>query len=161
MVDQLMIDNWQGRVKEKDTILHLGDLIMGRNSDYFDWLAELPGQKFLVMGNHDNRKPEWYKKHRFTVIEPFSLTYNGVEVSFSHYPIRTLRRAQISVFGHCHNNPVNFLTSSHINMSVELRHFCPQDVKYLINKIIQSFGRSGDENFGPIKKKKNKGAIHS
>jgi calcineurin-like phosphoesterase family protein len=56
----MMVKRWQHAVREKDTILHLGDLFFGGREGYDRFLHDvspnLLGKKFLILGNHDKRK---------------------------------------------------------------------------------------------------------
>lgn len=55
----LMVDNWNSKVKPKDKILHLGDVYF---KDGISYLKKLNGEKILVIGNNDVKKIERLKK---------------------------------------------------------------------------------------------------
>lgn len=136
-VDRLMVDNWNGTVGPRDTILHLGDLIFTKGEDA-PILRELNGNKFIILGNHDRKRKSWYEEHGFTVIKPFNMDYAGWSVAFDHYPIhpKKMYPRTISVFGHVHSNPTEGLTKTHLNMSVEVWHYCPQPTRVMLDKVI-------------------------
>ncbi len=50
-------DDWLSKVKQEDTVILAGDTSWGINLDEADadikWIAELPGRKILLKGNHD------------------------------------------------------------------------------------------------------------
>lgn len=105
----IMLSNWVDRVREFDRILHLGDVFMGKQGNPERWakvLARMPGEKFLVKGNHDRADNLLYDIAGFTVVEPF---IEG-NVAFTHEPIGTLFSPggfpadawTINVHGHIH-----------------------------------------------------------
>jgi calcineurin-like phosphoesterase family protein len=63
---EILVKNWGMRVEEGDTVIHLGDVGIGRKSDIESILRELPGRKILVRGNHDREKSNrWWMNHGF------------------------------------------------------------------------------------------------
>ena len=50
---EILIKNWNNVVKPEDTIIHLGDVQIGKKSDWI--IPQLPGRKILVRGNHDRQ----------------------------------------------------------------------------------------------------------
>jgi calcineurin-like phosphoesterase family protein len=80
----IMLSEWIKRVQDGDQILHLGDVWMRASA--WRWatiISRLPGEKFLILGNHDNATRAWYEKAGFTIIEPF--IQDGI--AFTHRPI--------------------------------------------------------------------------
>lgn len=138
----IMVSEWIRRVGEDDQILHLGDVTMGKRGNADRWLdviGRLPGEKFLILGNHDDPEALDYGRGGFTVIPEF--VHKGV--AFSHRPVA--RRTDPATFsyllgegwhtnihGHVHNN---VWTSEHdgaplsarryINVSVEKTGLAP------------------------------------
>jgi calcineurin-like phosphoesterase family protein len=102
----MMVKRWQKAVPEKDTILHIGDLFFGGLDGYDRFLHEitpkLPGNKFLILGNHDKRKFD-YEALGFEVIRPFDARYRGYTVSFSHYP-KLIEGKAFHIHGHIHDH---------------------------------------------------------
>lgn len=60
--DELIINNWNKTVKNKDVVYILGDITM-ETPDYYCYLDELKGRKKVILGNHDLAKdvPELLK----------------------------------------------------------------------------------------------------
>lgn len=97
-----VIKNWCYLVAEQDMVIHLGDVILGRNSDLKDILESLPGRKVLVRGNHDHESGDWYMRNGF-VYACQGILYGGVW--FSHAPALTLPTgAKLNVHGHLHDS---------------------------------------------------------
>jgi calcineurin-like phosphoesterase family protein len=63
----LLIKAWKRTVRPEDTVLHLGDVIIGNKKLVKDILAELPGKKILAArGNHDRKfSCQWWMEHGF------------------------------------------------------------------------------------------------
>jgi calcineurin-like phosphoesterase family protein len=142
--EKLMIANWRRRVKKHDTILHLGDLMMGGNEYYNEFWCNvaplLTGKKYIILGNHDKRSYD-YEALGFTVIKPFSIKYRKHTVSFDHYPklLNDEDNKTLHVHGHIHNhaysrNEIN--RWGNINVSVEVTNYQPRLISRLLNKEI-------------------------
>ena len=58
---ELLIKNWHGTVKPEDMVIHLGDVQIGKKSDWI--MPSLPGRKVLIRGNHDRQwsNTRWMK----------------------------------------------------------------------------------------------------
>lgn len=137
-VDNLIYFNWRGLVKPNDRILHLGDVCKWDQGEPIPELKELPGRKFLVKGNHDIYKDEWYEQHGFEIIPPVVFLHQHPKgemlVHMDHYPKKPLNKGEVSVHGHEHNNP-SYSTPSHMNVSVELTHFAPLPLSAVLEKL--------------------------
>jgi calcineurin-like phosphoesterase family protein len=134
----LMVKRWQRAIKPGDRILHLGDLCHQDGYDEFreKVVPELPGRKYIVLGNHDER--EWdYRGMGFTVLKPFTVMYRDYKVSFAHRPKeldpeRDTKR--IHIHGHIHSLEPKW---GNINVSVERLDYRPHRVTRLLNHEIQ------------------------
>lgn len=134
-VDMLMIAEWSRLVPAGATLLHLGDLAY--RADFREWkaiLSALPGNKHLILGNHDKQPAKYYESCGFKIIEPFDYRWGSYNISFSHYPLES--RAfdhELHIHGHIHNNgyggesdiPGSPARESHINISVEVTKYRP------------------------------------
>lgn len=150
--NRLMIDNWIKAVGPDDTVLHLGDLFFGRGEqrvqDMINIGKQLPGRKFIILGNHDNPKLN-YQDFGFTVLRPFTIQYRGYEVEFDHYPSDAKHKIakgekRIRVHGHIHNNgyahwskPKVSYRYANINVSIEELDYTPQPVIDLLDAEIK------------------------
>jgi len=96
--DGLLAARWDATVAPGDHIWVLGDLSAGGSAaerGALAWLADRPGIKHLVAGNHDRIHPlnrDAHKHHDahaavFASVAPFARRrINGVEVMLSHFP---------------------------------------------------------------------------
>ncbi|KRK64088.1 phosphoesterase or phosphohydrolase [Companilactobacillus tucceti DSM 20183] len=134
MMNQAMIDAWNARVDENDTVYHLGDISM-RPQDYptdeetYDILKQLKGHMVLIKGNHDYRSLfKFLEKHNYTMDdgEPrFQFEDVGALLKFdhnqfycTHYPMFLGKVEQIiNLHGHIHHYSMS--TAENINVGVD------------------------------------------
>lgn len=140
---EIMVSRWNSVVGPEDTILHLGDLVLGKRVDAEKFFANNPlnGKKYLLRGNHDKRSVAFYASLGFTVIKPFDVEFEGWRVFFTHYPltppVKTLEQKEISIHGHVHNLYVPNLTVQHYNVGVDMRHLTPVSTEWAIRNTIR------------------------
>lgn len=94
--NQAFVDDWLEKVGPKDQGWLLGDLTGGGHIDEaLELLKNLPGEKHLIIGNHDGCFPDHRDSHRrikkyYEVFESVQLharrSINGVRVLVSHFP---------------------------------------------------------------------------
>lgn len=146
-VDSLIVQEWITHVPSQDTVLHLGDLTLGGGKSSRVWFeraiagSQLPGNKLLILGNHDRQPLDWYASQGFQVISPFEIIWRGRRISFSHYPWNNDDRGSppdlIRIHGHIHNNGysrtefIPFLRN-HINVSIEQMKYRPVNLEALL-----------------------------
>lgn len=153
----IMLSEWVRAVTDDDQILHMGDVFLGRGGNPKRWsdvLARMPGEKFLIKGNHDEIDNELYLKAGFTIVPEFI----DRGVAFTHRPITNkfpvgsnvvpdkemtgpridaLRAKQdeigwhTNIHGHIHANPHHQEdgsydpTKTYINVCVEVMDYKP------------------------------------
>ena len=111
--DEWLLDLWRSTVDRRDTIYILGDLTFLKSEEARHLLEKLPGQKFLVEGNHDgsiraykNYFKEVYqiKEMRFkTTVAPY--LKEDFNVVMCHYPMLTWNKkpyGSVMLHGHSH-----------------------------------------------------------
>ncbi|MDE2104115.1 MAG: metallophosphoesterase [Patescibacteria group bacterium] len=133
----IMLSEWIKRVGEDDQILHLGDVWMkGSPWRWAAVISRLPGQKFLIKGNHDKDRDDTYESAGFTIVEEFGLDNGYV---FTHRPVTTLFLGptekwggwHTNIHGHTHGNPHHpedgdpLEGKNYINVCVELTELAP------------------------------------
>lgn len=106
---ETIIRNWKRKVKIYDTVYILGDVGMFHANEIADILKSLPGNKYLITGNHD----KWNLRNKhfsssFEDISPFmEIKDNGRKVVLSHYPMEEWDgyfKGFYHVHGHVHKN---------------------------------------------------------
>lgn len=138
---EIMVEQWNALVAPDDTVLHLGDLFMGKTERSIKLLKNLPGNKFFVRGNHDKRNMHWYGEVGFHHVG--NVQGNGWQilnavrfiepdeeqrVLFTHYPdLHWQDQWDINIHGHIHNNGYAPDTPllDYRNVSVEVMDYRP------------------------------------
>jgi calcineurin-like phosphoesterase family protein len=107
-MDRHLIEAWQSVVKPSDRVFHLGDFAFAQEARIINILDQLPGQKFLIRGNHDHKmnsdkvcaKFGWVRDYHEDKIDGQSLT-------MCHFPMMVWNKSHYGAFmlhGHCHGN---------------------------------------------------------
>ena len=101
-MDEEMVKRWNERVRPKDKVYHLGDVVINRKA--LDIMSRLNGDKVLIRGNHDIFKLEDYTKY-FRDVRGYHVMSGMI---LSHIPIHedSLGRFGVNVHGHLHANRV-------------------------------------------------------
>ena len=98
--DQIIAD-WNACITKRDTVYVLGDAAF--TTDACDIFRTLPGEKFLVRGNHDKLDTTYYLKY-------FKQVYGILkykEFWLSHAPIHPNElRGRVNLHGHVHYSTI-------------------------------------------------------
>lgn len=107
-MNETLIENWNALVKPKDTVYHLGDVMVSKGPEV---LHRLNGYKYLVAGNHDKRnlnKPEF--KKNFVWIKEYhelKLYEERQKIVLFHFPILVWNQVHYKAWmlcGHSHGS---------------------------------------------------------
>ena len=120
-MDEEMIRRWNDRVRPKDKVYHLGDVVINRKA--LPILNRLNGDKVLIRGNHDIFKDEDYTPY-FRSLRGYHVM-NGMILS--HIPVHpeSLGRFGVNIHGHTHANRVmrDLATCGRLDV-VDTRYHC-------------------------------------
>ena len=142
---KMSIKKWQHSVQPTDFVWHLGDVINGPKKEVKAILADLPGRKGLVLGNHDRDKPcAWWMDNGFDVAVNFAvirdtilLTHepaNAIIRSNGNRPYESLEAypemgevglpfdCKVNIHGHLHNVWDGFMDEERYLRDRELMH---------------------------------------
>lgn len=99
---ELIISNLKYVVAEQDVLIHLGDVITGKESVLLDLMSQVKCKtKVLIKGNHDKKSNNWFKNNGFDFICN-SLVID--EILLSHKPLKEFPSGvKYNVHGHFHN----------------------------------------------------------
>jgi calcineurin-like phosphoesterase family protein len=139
-MDQVLETNWNAVVGKKDTIYHLGDVVIPRAS--LKILNRLNGRKILIRGNHDQGALKDYTPYfediRGAFFHPGDSTMRGGLI-FTHIPVHPscLSGHYLgNVHGHTHCHLVRDDAGKphpqYFNACVEQNNFAPvalEDIK--------------------------------
>lgn len=131
--ETIMLSEWTRLVQPHDQILHMGDVCFANAGKWQILIRNLPGEKFLIKGNHDHQKNSFYENCGFTIIDEFIVD----DHSFTHRPATPLYPGprgfwHTNIHGHIHNNPfseqhdgITHRGKKYINMCVEMTDLKP------------------------------------
>lgn len=107
--DEHIVRKWCKQVKDGDEVFVLGDISGGSSAKTqaaLDIIAELPGTKHLISGNHDpvasmhRNAWKWQARFReaFTSVQDYArIRVNGEDILLSHYPYGDKRYRQYAL----------------------------------------------------------------
>ncbi len=106
-MNNTIIENWNSRVKNTDTVYILGDFIWGKESEWHLFLKRLVGNKILIRGNHDPRQFSDTTKNMFQEITNLKeIKDMGKHIIMCHYPMPFFRagfsNSSYMLYGHVH-----------------------------------------------------------
>ena len=108
-MDETIVNNWNNKVKDDDTVYILGDFCMSKNrDDWINFLSQMNGNKILIKGNHDRIADDGnIRKYLNGVYNFHEIKDSGYRVIMCHYPIPFHRSAynpdMYMFYGHIHN----------------------------------------------------------
>lgn len=131
-----MIDKWNSRVSNKDSVYIIGDLFFRTKENPSIILDRLSGIKHLIMGNHDKN---WIKKvdipKYFQSVEWYSMiSDNQKHIALCHFPMMSWGNSGYGsylIYGHIHNNtdadywPLLQKMDNALNAGVDINGFFP------------------------------------
>ncbi|WP_449409677.1 metallophosphoesterase [Methylobacterium komagatae] len=134
-MDRLLIEAWASRVRPADTVIHVGDFEWGHGVERVaEIFAALPGQKHLVVGNHD--RPRVTSLPWLTVQERLTVHAAGRRIVCDHYPLRAWPgsfRGVLHVHGHTHGTLPG--TSQSCDVGVDVWGYAPARVEDVIARM--------------------------
>ena len=143
-MNEEMIKKWNSVVKEDDKIYHLGDFGFGSKEQIANVISKLNGRIFLILGNHDNHTPQWYRDAGIKEVYDHPIIIKDFIV-LSHAPqpfICDSRTPYVNFFGHVHDSEM-FETYGprHFCACVERHNYKPVNIE----EVIKYFQEKGEE----------------
>ncbi len=113
-----MIRQWQEHVHEKDEVYVLGDFCMGTGEMANIILRQLPGKKYLIIGNHDRYlEDRAFDASLFQWAKPYAeIQDRHRRVILSHYPVFCYN-GQYKVDGA--GNPKAYMLYGHVHNTLD------------------------------------------
>lgn len=99
---------WEGlkAIPDGDTLIHLGDICIGNNSEVHEKISEVlfGKRRILIRGNHDRASLTFYNVRWDFVCDGLELLYNGHHLHLTHRPARPQGNTTWNIHGHTHGN---------------------------------------------------------
>ena len=141
-MNEVLIKNWNDVVSQEDTIICLGDFVLGTKENIIEIGTKLNGHKILILGNHDRGTKLAYKEAGFeTVYGEHAIIDFGKDIGiieFSHH--RKDDSHYRNLYGHQHDKPLD--DESHRCVCVELYNYKP----ILLEDAIENLKEPEDKN---------------
>lgn len=134
--DELLIRNWNNKVKKDDIVYHLGDFSMDAPNLLEKYLSRLNGQIYVIGGNHDTRRVcSRFKELGVTVLG--CMEYKGYMLT--HMPVHRrilregwFRRYRGNIHGHIH--AYELISPDYISVAADLNNMTPLTLDEIIEK---------------------------
>lgn len=132
-MNEIMIQNWNARIKPQDHVWHLGDVVMGLREESNKILSRLNGKKRMLLGNHDQIKGNDLIKY-FEKVELWRI-FKDENFICTHVPLHrdTFRKVSFNVHGHTHHNSID--DPAYINICVEKTNYAPVHMDEILDMI--------------------------
>lgn len=132
-MNEVLIDNWNSKVKAGDKVYHLGDVFFGSKDDFKRLWPRLNGSKRLVVGNHDDIKflssgGFFQKVYMWRIFKEFNMVLTHVPIHESSF-----RGVDFNVHGHIHEKKSP--TPRHHCVCVEQTNYFPVNMETLRDKL--------------------------
>lgn len=123
-MNQTLIDNHNNVVSPDDICIWGGDIGFMGDSECNNIIKKCNGYKILIIGNHDFKKKKLRNLHAFDEIHlTYTLSYNGIDMVISHYPMGNLPKDVINIHGHVHNKVLD--SCQHVNVCADYIDYRP------------------------------------
>lgn len=137
-----LISNWNKTIKNGHIVFILGDFAFCGKEPMQEICKQLNGNKHLIMGNHDEKSPKFYREIGFDEVSKYPIIFEKNWI-LSHEPIPLEPESSFkNVYGHVHTDP-DFpdYTDNSFCVSVERIDYKPiefQKIQKKINQFIKS-----------------------
>ena len=125
-MNRALLAAWQATVKDRETIICLGDVAhpdFWNDPRHSGDLKACAGRRILVMGNHDVRQTEELDRAGFTERHWALVLDTNPPAALTHAPLKRRPIPAVNIHGHLHG--ADDVSSRHANVSVERTGYRP------------------------------------
>ena len=149
--DETLVERWNETVKPNDIVIHLGDMCLKDNEKAAEYIRQLNGITYWLLGNHDTDNRVAFIRQTCNNIKLFEdnlyaqlCKYHNFRLYCSHYPTcasimdnKHFSQHIISLYGHTHApNPWTHSTSLFMyNVGVDAHYFAPVALETILASI--------------------------
>ena len=104
-MEDVIVQNWNRTVTDKDDVYILGDFCWGKADDWLRLLKLLRGRKTLITGNHDLKRFPAEVRNRLCDVKDYKeIIDDGRKIILCHYPILFYRLSYVENVWHFHGH---------------------------------------------------------
>lgn len=160
--EQKMLKSIKSVVRSDDVLICLGDVAFGEVDLWHRRLCGLPGTKWLIRGNHDDKSMQWYMDRGWDfVAETAVVKFLGKKILFSHVPaikpvgdsfpshspdINIHGHMHGMLFGNAHPSDPEHVPGWHYEIHME-HTMAPVNLKF----VLECVGNGRDYGCGPVR----------
>lgn len=137
---QVIEDNWNSKVSDKDIVYVGGDISFGKVTSAVEILNRLNGTKILTPGNHDDNhlKHASFRYCFHDIKERIEIKYNKILYTISHYPQLSWNKSHIEnvsffLFGHEHSRFLGY--HNMLNIGMDCHNLTPIHIDEIPDKL--------------------------
>ena len=133
-MDRALYEAWWKRVGANDDLICGGDIAMSGTltGTRRGKVAEAPGRKLLILGNHDIRKDGRVSRTGFAETCVVAVTRTEPALVLTHAPLDEVPENTVNVHGHVHNNEA-LRDGPYINICVEHLDYEPVELASVLD----------------------------
>lgn len=130
-MNEAMIANYNAVVRPGDMVYHLGDFAFARDDQMDEILSRLPGQKYLIWGNHDKglkSNRDLVKKHFIWARDMQEIRIGDQKIVLCHYSMRVWNQSHYGsyqLYGHSHGSLYDDPHMLSMDVGVDPNKFAP------------------------------------
>lgn len=143
-MDEAIIQNFNEVMDWTDKLYILGDCFLNDNAEGMKFMKRLPGEKYVVFGNHDTdtRRVLMSEAGFHCLGDAHCRKFDGLRFFLCHYPTMTanfdldkpLKARTLSLSGHTHSKEI-WDAAGGYNVALDAHNCYPVE----LNEIIQAF----------------------
>ena len=125
-MDLKLVENWNTRIGQGDTIYHLGDFCLSTEQEGQSILDRLNGKKHLILGNHDKvgrRLKGWE-----SISDYKEVSIDGQFIILCHYAMRVWNKSHHGswmLYGHSHGSLPDDPNALSFDIGVDCHEYKP------------------------------------
>jgi len=137
-MDSTLVKNWNSVVKSRDKVFLLGDFSFYNKEKSSEICKALNGHKTLIMGNHDDKSPNYYMDCGFDSVSKYPVIFDEYWI-LSHEPKYVNdSMPYANIFGHVHaNKQYRDYSASGFCVSVERIDYTPIDFERIKQAVME------------------------
>jgi calcineurin-like phosphoesterase family protein len=138
-MDEKLVQNWNERVGDRDTVYHLGDIIFRSAKAPEAYLNRLNGRIHLLRGNHDEETIKHCAYRFASVREILVYRMERQKVILCHYALRVWEGSHLGtwhLYGHSHSTLPSLGRSFDVGVDChEFRPWSWEEIKFKMNEL--------------------------